>query len=129
VAPTTDASDATSPPTPAPSYASVTAGESATHVCEPVVRCGVWSGCRWLRRIDATHVRDDGTGVVYVRRHDCSPADAGPGGCALFCSAPDAGPPCVDGLHPEVEACKGTAPPRPTTARCLLGDGVCGSLL
>lgn len=115
------------PPKATPSYASVTAGETATHFCEPVVTCGVWSGCKWLEKIDATHARDGKT--RYVRRHECASPGAGPLDCALFCSAPDAGPPCVDGFHPEIESCKATAAPRPTTARCLVGDGVCGSLL
>jgi len=115
--------------TAAPSPIATTAGQQA---CEPTVRCGVWSGCVWLERLDDTRYRAVGEGAkgeVFVRRRECWPADGGLNSCAVYCRGGDGGPPCVDGLHPELETCTGAAVPRPNSAKCLFGAGVCGSLM
>ena len=119
-----------SSPPPAPSPPPVVVAE---RVCEPTIRCGFWTGCVYLERVDKDRFRALGgseKGQIFVRRHHCSPPDAGPSGCALYCSGLDAGPPCVDGLSPEHEVCDESAPPRPAKAtRCLIGAGICGSLI
>ncbi|MGZ3419074.1 MAG: hypothetical protein ACXVEE_14480 [Polyangiales bacterium] len=100
--------------------------------CEPIVRCGVWSGCVWLERIDDLRYRAIGgseKGSVFVRRHECWPADASTSSCAVYCTGVDGGAPCVDGLHPEQEECTGAAVPTPNSTRCLMGAGICGSFI
>lgn len=102
------------------------------HACEPIVRCGVWSGCVWLDRLGPGRYRERRRGdkaEVFVRRHECWPADSGLGGCAVHCTGEDAGPPCYDGLHPEEETCTGAAAPKPNSAACHAGDGICGSFI
>lgn len=104
----------------------------AERACEPIVRCGLWSHCVWLERLDGDRYRALGgpeKGSVFVRRGECWPADAGTNGCAVYCSGADGGPPCVDGLHPEDEICTGAAVPKPSSRRCQFGAGVCGSLM
>lgn len=104
----------------------------AERACEPIVRCGVWSHCVWLERLADDRYRSlggDEKGQIFVRRHDCWPADAGASHCAVYCRGGDGGPPCVDGLHPEIETCTGAAVPKPSSAKCLIGAGVCGSLM
>jgi hypothetical protein len=115
------------PPPPMPQPSTDVTGD---RICEPTIRCGFWSGCIPFERVDATHYRAlSGTDKdhLFVRRHDCWPSDAGPSGCSLFCNGPDAGPPCVDGLQPEAEACSESAPPTPYKGRCSFSAGVCGA--
>jgi hypothetical protein len=115
-------------PTPTPSPTPAKPSEPVLgHICEPTVRCGVWSGCVWLEKLAGDRYRASGgseKGVVFVRRHECWK-----GSCAVFCTGADGGAPCVDGLHPEDETCTGAAVPAPNSKRCSLGDGICGSLM
>jgi len=99
------------------------------HACEPIVKCGVWSGCVWLDRIAPGRYRRRSGTEIYVRRKECWSPDGGPSQCAVHCTGADGGVPCFDGLHPEDEACKGTAAPTANSHRCLMGDGVCGSFM
>jgi hypothetical protein len=115
-----------------PSWMSKTPEPVGERVCEPIVQCGVWSECVWLQRVDQVRYRviggDAEKGSIFVRRHQCS-GDAGTADCAIHCGGVDAGPPCVDGLHPEHEVCDKSAAPRPDAKRCLPLAGTCGSLM
>ena len=115
-------------PTPTPTPTPV-APVSGPKTCEPTVRCGVWSGCKWLEQIGTDRYREVSGKEIFVRRHECWPADGGLASCAVYCRGGDGGPPCVDGLHPEEETCTGAAIPHPDSRRCSLMDGVCGSLM
>jgi hypothetical protein len=140
--PVTTSIDASPPPaplpSPSPSPSSLPLPKDALtdvpgfRICEPTTRCGFWSGCVWLERIGGVRYRALGgsdKGQVFVRRHDCSPADGGLSGCAVYCRGTSGGGPCVDGLHPEMETCTESAPPRPISMACPMGDGICGSLM
>jgi hypothetical protein len=86
----------------------------------------------WLERVDGGRYRalsGVDKGSVFVRRHDCWPADAGASGCAIHCTGADGGAPCVDGLHPEEETCTGASVPTLDSTVCQIGAGVCGSLM
>lgn len=125
---------APSAPPPAPPISLHSTSEAiGQRVCEPIVRCGFWSGCVWLERVDETRYRVIGgsepKGSIFVRRLQCSPPDAGLERCAIHCGGVDAGPPCVDGLHPEEEHCLESMPPKPDVQRCVFGAGICGSLM
>lgn len=121
--------EAMSDPVTKPLPSSSVAPEVTGQACEPIVECGVWSGCVWLDRLDGDRYRarsGDRKGSIFVRRHECWPGDAGTAGCAMYCRSPGA---CVDGLHPETETCTGAAVPTPTSTPCLIGAGICGSLM
>jgi hypothetical protein len=122
-------------PSPTPTMTptpSATAPSGDFHLCEPVVRCGFWSKCVWLERVDASHYRaiggDATKGEVFVRRHHCHPVDGG-ARCSVYCTGVDGGAPCRDGFSPEKEACDESAPPSPNSIRCAIGAGICGSLM
>src|SRR5262249_7242900 len=118
---------APAPPEPPPTKAASTRDPPLLwdgHACEPIVRCGVWSGCVWLDRIGPGRYRERHGAGVFVRRRECAGTK-----CAVHCIGADGGAPCFDGLHPENEACDETAMPTANGTACLAGAGICGSLM
>jgi hypothetical protein len=94
-----------------------------SHGCEPILRCGMWSGCVWLEHTEPG--RYQARGEQFVRRPYCAEDASGKLVCAEHCI----GETCYEGLHPVDETCTGAGFPSRSTAVCNLGDGVCMSLM